>query len=75
MQKIGDRQRRVLEYLSRNPGQRATAHVFNEICGSAPTVRSLFSKGLVEGDSIPAVYVRLTDAGRTALNGQSGLTN
>lgn len=61
-------QLRVLRYLSRNPNQRATAHVFYELCGNGRTVRALFSGGYVAGDQLPAQYIRLTAAGRAALD-------
>jgi hypothetical protein len=70
-QHLGDRQRRVLEHLAGNPQQRETALVFYQLCWSASTVRSMFGKGWVEGDQLPAEWVRLTNAGRAMLgNGE-----
>lgn len=65
--KPSGRQFLVLRYLEKNPAQRTTAHVFNEVCGHAKVVRALFEHGYVAGDQVPAQYVSLTDKGRDAL--------
>jgi hypothetical protein len=65
--KVSEHQRRVLEHIAKNPSQRTTARVFYELCGSSKSVRSMFARGLVAGDSVPASYVSLTDVGRAAL--------
>lgn len=70
MKKPSDKQFRVLKYLEKNPGQRTTAHIFNEICGHPKVVRAMFSNGYVAGDQVPAEYVNMTDAGRAALASQ-----
>lgn len=67
MGKVSDNEIRVLRYLEKLPGGKTTALIFNEVCGDVRVVRSLFSKGFVQGDEVPARYVGLTDLGRTIL--------
>ena len=67
MIKASENQVRVLAYLRDLPRGRTTAHVFNRICGNPRFVRSLFARGWVVGDEIPARYVVITDRGRSQL--------
>lgn len=67
MGKVSDNQMRVLRYLEKLPGGKTTALIFNQTCGDVRVVRALFSKGLVQGDEVPARYVGLTETARAIL--------
>ena len=65
--RLSEAQRRVLSKLEASPGGRTTAFIFYQWCSNSKTIRALFSRGMIEGDGIPATYVWITPAGRAAL--------
>lgn len=71
MTSISDNEIRILAIVDK--AGVLSAAKFNDACGNVRTVRSLFRKGLVEADQVPATAVNLTMAGLAALRARSAL--
>jgi hypothetical protein len=64
-------QKEIIALMLNGTG-RVSAGTFNDLCGSARTVRAMFRDSYVSGDDLPAVYVTVTDEGRKAFRVWNG---
>lgn len=65
--KLGVREIEVLRYISRMGGEISARTLADLLLGEDRRLRSLFRKGLVQGDEVPARNVKLTEAARAVL--------
>lgn len=69
--KLKPRHKMVLDYIARQGGSVTAVQFASLLAGEPRAIRSMFSSGLLEGDTVPAKMVSLSAAGWKAARGEA----